>query len=224
MKKIRYLHFSMDFPLKPYDVHRFRGAVIQAMEEAPDHFHQHSDTGVIYRYPLIQYKVIRERPTIICLEEGADVIHHFFQNRNAPLRIGNKTYAADIDQIYLKKHLLQIWQEPMYYGLNNWLPFNPENHQQYMSLNGMVERTQFMERILRNNIVQFAHELNWDIEKEIKVQIRQIYPPKSVTYKKMHYKSYKLDFYTNVSLPDYIGLGKAASTGFGVVYGKRKGQ
>jgi len=38
----------------------------------------------------------------------------------------------------------------------------------------------------------------------------------------MHYKSYKIDFYTNVSLPNHIGLGKAASTGFGVVYRKNK--
>ncbi len=223
MKKIRYLHFSMDFPLKPYEVHRFRGAIINAMEEAPDHFHQHASNGaVIYRYPLIQYKVLKHRPTIVCLEDGADEIHHFFQNRKEPLRIGAKEYIPDIARIYLRHHLLQVWQEPMFYGINHWLPFNPENHKTYQSLNGLVERTQFMERILRNNIVQFAHELGWDIKKEIKVQIKKIYAPKSVTYKGMHYKSYKLDFYTNVSLPDYIGLGKAASTGFGVVFRKRR--
>src|SRR5690625_6435384 len=78
-----------------------------------------------------------------------------------------------------------------------------------------------MERLLRNNIVHFAYGLGWGIEKEIEVKISRIYPPKSVTYKGMHYKSYKIDFYTNVSLPNHIGLGKAASTGFGVVYRKR---
>lgn len=212
----------MDFPLEPYEVHRFRGAVLHAMGgESPDLFHQHSENGVIYRYPLIQYKVLSKRPTIVCLEEGADVIHHFFQNKTKPLRIGDKTFEPDIDRIFLKQHLLQVWQDPLYYGINHWLPFNPENHKEYLSLSGLVERTQFMERLLRNNIVHFAHSMGWDVEKEIEVMIRKIYPPKSVTYKGMHYKSYKIDFYANVSLPNHIGLGKAASTGFGVVYRKR---
>src|SRR5690606_35111798 len=101
----------------------------------------------------------------------------------------------------------------LYYGINHWLPFNQENHKEYLSLNSLVHRTEFMEKILRNNIVQFAHELEWDIENQIQVKIREVYPPKSVTYKGMHYKSYKVDFFTNVSLPDYIGLGKAVSTG-----------
>lgn len=221
MKKIRYLNFSMDFPIRPYEVSKLRGAMLNAMEDAPDLFHQHTDTGVIYRYPLIQYKVIRGKPTIVCLEDGADIIHHFFQNRKKPLKINGKSYQPEIEKIYLKYHLLQVWDRDLYFAINNWLPFNQENHKEYLELTSLVERTEFLERILRNHIVQFAHELEWDIEREIKVRIRKVYPPKSVTYKGMHYESYKLDFYTNVSLPDYVGLGKAASTGFGVVWGKR---
>jgi hypothetical protein len=35
-------------------------------------------------------------------------------------------------------------------------------------------------------------------------------------------QAFDVEFKTNVSLPDYIGLGKGASTGFGVVVKKRE--
>lgn len=217
MKRIRYMSFTMDFPLQPYEVGKFRGAVINAMDDAPDLFHQHKESGVIYRYPLIQYKIINRRPTIICLEEGVDTIHHFFQNRKETLKIGHQEYVTDISKMNLKSHLLQVWDRQFSYTINNWLPLNADNYPQFKALDTVVEKTQFLEKILRNNIVQLAIELDWDVASEIVVAFRKVYPAKSVTYKEMHYKSYKVDFYTNVTLPNYIGLGKASSTGFGVV-------
>lgn len=224
MKKIRYLHFAMNFNLEPYEVHQFRGAVIGAMRDAPDHFHQHrkSDGGFIYRYPLIQYKIINRKPTIVCLEDGADTIHHFFSNTKKPLRIKGEIYDPDIDRIFLNYHLLQVWNQPLPFTINNWLPFNQENHKEYLSLDSQNERTAYMERILRAQIVHFMEEMGNPPDKEVIVFIRKTFTPKSVTYKGMHYKSYRIDFDTNVSLPQYIGLGKAASSGFGVVQRKRE--
>lgn len=57
MKKIRFLNFQMDF-LQPYEVLCFRGAMLHAIDEAPDLFHQHSTTGEIFKLFFTQHKEV----------------------------------------------------------------------------------------------------------------------------------------------------------------------
>ena len=69
MKKIRYLNFRMDFPVRPFELSQFRGAMLNGMEDAPDLFHKHSETGVIYRYPNKSIK-LSERNIRLCAIEN----------------------------------------------------------------------------------------------------------------------------------------------------------
>ena len=56
--KTSYLQLVFDTPLQSYEIPKFRAAVIEKTKRQSDLFHNHTeDAGVIYRYPLIQYKI-----------------------------------------------------------------------------------------------------------------------------------------------------------------------
>ncbi len=82
MPKVRYLKVRFAQCIFPYDIPKFRAAVIEKTERIASLFHNHkNDQEVIYRYPLIQYKVTHRKASIICLDAGTDDIHHLLQHR-----------------------------------------------------------------------------------------------------------------------------------------------
>ena len=80
MKKIRLLSITFDTEIKPYEIPAFRGAIIEKAGRESILFHNHLNEGAyLYKYPLIQYKMIGSKPCIMCIEHGVDEIHKFFE-------------------------------------------------------------------------------------------------------------------------------------------------
>ncbi len=52
---------------------------------------------------------------------------------------------------------------------------------------------------------------------KIKVTILQVDEPKVYKFKNIKMMGFDIRFKSNVSLPDYIGLGKGVSIGFGMI-------
>jgi hypothetical protein len=221
MPKIRYLCVRFSNNLFSYDVPKFRAAVIEKTERVSSHFHNHKDdTQVIYRYPLIQYKVTNRKASIICLEDGADEIHHLLQYKDLNLRIGNDTADFEIENIDLHYHQVQLWNTFFDYSLLNWLALNQDHHRRFIELkDNETEQVSLLKSILTGNILSFAKGINWRIEDKVLVEITDIKEMKAITFKNRDLLSLSLNFRTNVSLPDFIGLGKGSSVGFGMVRG-----
>jgi hypothetical protein len=72
-----------------------------------------------------------------------------------------------------------------------------------------------LKRILIGNILTFAKGVDWWIEDEIIVvpQLKAI----DIQFKNQKMLGFVGEFYSNVCLPDYIGLGKSTARGFGMV-------
>jgi len=69
MKKIRILTVIFDTEIKGYEIPAFRGAVVDKVGLENIIFHNHlSGNTFLYKYPLIQYKVIRNNPAIQCID------------------------------------------------------------------------------------------------------------------------------------------------------------
>ena len=51
--------------------------------------------------------------------------------------------------------------------------------------------------------------------------MNKTFKAKNIKYKNTHLLAFNLDFSTNVFLPNYIGLGKGASHGYGMVRMKK---
>ena len=206
-------------PLQKRELPMFRGAVVSTMgNQCPLLFHNHQGDGLRYSYPLIQYKCLRGKAAIVCVGDGCEEIGAYFCNGDFHLRLGEeRDEAFEIDAIHPHRTMVQVWNDTFNYHLRDWLPFNADNYHQYLQLQGVVERTQFLEKILVGNILSACKGLDVFIEGAISCKIVQFSDPKKSYHKGVPLMGFDLDFVTNISLPDYIGLGKGASLGHGVL-------
>lgn len=221
MPKIRYLKVRFAQNIFPYDIPKFRAAVIEKTDRIASLFHNHkSDTEVLYRYPLIQYKVTQKKASIICLNAGTDDIHHLLQHRDMDLRIGDRTETFEVEQVDLHYHQVQCWNTLFEYSLLNWIALNQKSYKRYQELEGdEAAQIDLLTSNLKGNILSFAKGIDWWIEEQVQVEITKIKDIKHLPIHKNHKEvlAFTLNFKTNVSLPDFVGLGKRSSVGFGIV-------
>lgn len=219
MPKLRYLKVRFAQPIFPYDIPKFRAAVIEKTERKAALFHNHKDNQqVFYRYPLIQYKVTQKKASIICLESGTDDIHHLLQHRNMELRIGQHIHTFEVEDVDLHYHQVQTWQTTFEYSLLNWLALNQKHLAIWQSLEGdETAQLNLLTSILKGNILAFAKGIDWWIAEQVTLTITKIKQLKPLTFKRKEMLAFTLNFKTNVSLPNYVGLGKGSSIGFGIV-------
>jgi hypothetical protein len=77
--KLKYLRIEFDEKIAGHEIPLFRGALIDKVGKENILFHNHLDDKVYqYGYPLIQYKIVHHRPTLLCLHKGTEEVHHFF--------------------------------------------------------------------------------------------------------------------------------------------------
>lgn len=221
-KRIRVLTIRYTTDILYNEIPLFRGAVIAAMgDEANILFHNHIDDEKLrYSYPLIQYKRIGGKAAIVCVGTGTDIIGQFLATDSKEMMLGDRQVTIEIDAIMPRQMFVQTWQSNFTYYLNRWLPLNSENYQIYQQCDSMVERVQLLEKILIGNILSFAKGLGINISEQLYVKIKSLQDPyiiKNVRNKHVKLMAFNVEFVSNMSIPDNIGLGKNASLGYGIV-------
>ena len=220
MPKIRYLSIRFSQNVFPNEIPFFRAAVIEKTQRESSLFHNHpEEKGFLYRYPLIQYKVTEKKASIICLNEGTDDIHYLLQNQNMDLRIGHEVRCFEIEDIKMHYHQVQTWNNLFHYSLLNWLPLNQKNHALYDSLETEKEQLEMLNKILTGNLLSMAKGIQWFVEDKLIVEITKIKQMRELEFKGRNLLGISVNFKSNVSLPDYVGIGKGSSVGFGIVKG-----
>lgn len=221
--KVRTIVVKLTTEIKHCEIPLFRGAVNAILEK--NHsilFHNHINDGYRYSYPLIQYKRIGGKAAIVCFGEGTEAIGEFFERSEYVIHIGNREVETEVDVIEAKRTLVQVWNEEFRYVVRKWLPLSSENYAAFRQLNGIREQSAFLEKILVGNILSFCKGLDITIDQEIKCVITNILGTRSYIYKGVKMMGFDVEFSTNVSLPDYLGLGKGVSLGFGTLKSKEK--
>src|SRR3954453_2232129 len=88
---------TITFPeiqLQARDAHKLRGYFGNLFREHSPLLHNHLESGEsAYRYPLVQYKVLDGTPTLVGLNEGADLLISLFLNIKV-LEIGGRSYPV----------------------------------------------------------------------------------------------------------------------------------
>lgn len=214
--KIRTFLIKFTAEIRQSEIPLFRGAINAILEE--NHsilFHNHTDDGFRYSYPLIQYKRIGGKAAIMCVGEGTEVIGEFFSRQELSLQIGKRSIVCEVDEIVAKYHNITITEELIPYRIRKWLPFNSENYETYMKAKGIVEKYQILEKIMTGNILSMAKGLEMTIETPLCVKLEEIIDTYNITFKGIKMMSFDLDFMANITMPDFLGLGKGVSHGFG---------
>ena len=199
----------------------FRGAIIASVPNNNELFHNHLDDNKYrYAYPLIQYKRISGKAAIVCIGDGTEAIGEFFGAGNFDVQLGNRPVTLEVEHIKANKTLVQVWDTMFAYHLRKWLPLNEENYARYIAIESIAERYAFLERTLTGNILSFAKSMGIYFDNQVECKITSANEPRLMRYKGVKMMSFDVEFKSNVSLPDYIGLGKGVSLGCGMVVRK----
>jgi hypothetical protein len=153
----------------------------------------------------------------MCLGEGVENIYKLFSSKDWIINLKGDQVELKIDKLELDNINLNVWNNQYNYRITNWIALNTINFQKFLSINALKERCNMLERILVGNIISFAKGVEWTIESEIIVNISDIVNIRDIKYKGVPLVSFDVDFDCNVFLPNYIGLGKSVSHGYGIL-------
>lgn len=179
--------------------------------------HQHKlDGSLIYRYPCVQYKVIDDSCLLIGFNEGLGIIKKtFFDLR----RINLDGKWQEILNKGLESYFMIfsiISKQKQYTFINPWLALNEENHRKYYNLVSWEEKKALLEKILTGNILSMSKSLGYTVPEPIKSNILKI-KEVSTSLKSTPMIGFLGEFSVNFEIPDYWGIGKSVSRGFGTV-------
>lgn len=177
--------------------------------------HQHHADKFIYRYPVVQYKIIRGVPKVIGINEGAEVLRQIYDEYQE-IRLGANTYQVVERSISMREEEFGISDTVRFYEFETpWFALNQENSHTFYELKSNEERDKFLRKTLTGNIISMSKSLHYQVPDRIVCDL-------SVTMRKDHLKDVSVmtfmgTFKTNFIIPDFLGLGKSVSRGFGTV-------
>lgn len=201
------------------EVPLLRGCILNIMKGCPDnlYYHNHQENNFRYAYPLVQYKTIHHQATMICLDKSVNDCGYLFQSLPCPISLGRRNILLEAAQITPVYFSLDVSEAPISYQLKRWLPFNAENYRRYQSIALLSERIGFLEKILTGNLLSLAKGLDVHIDFPLQCHILDLKATEMQKSKGVYMMAFTLTFQCNLLLPDYLGIGKHSSIGFGII-------
>lgn len=209
-----------DIRLATRDAHKLRGYFGDLFRERSPLLHNHFEDGSLrYKYPLVQYKVVNEVPTLVGLNDGAALLTELFL-KISELKINRQVYPV------MQKNLDHV-QAPAgmdtnlhsYRFENLWMALNQENHSMYLKTADSAEQQNLLNTILRNNILSFFKGVN--IWVDTPVMVKGTFKEYKTKFKGDTRAVFAGEFVSNAILPPLVGIGKSVSRGFGTVVKKK---
>jgi len=216
---------NIQFPeitLATRDAHKLRGYFGHMFEEYSPLLHNHlegshsGDKKLRYDYPLVQYKVLDQVPTLVGLEDGARLLIELFL-KIKELHLRGQTFPILSKNIRSQTYDIGVGEELYQYRfLTLWMALNQNNFKRYQQADE-AEKRNILQRIAIGNILSLLKGLNIYLSEEERILIKLNLNPKSTKFKDQNMLAFEGSFTTNVLLPDSIGIGKAVSRGFGSI-------
>jgi hypothetical protein len=134
-----------------------------------------------------------------------------------PVHIGNREIGLELASVKADKILIQAWESEFTCSLRKWLPFNQDNYNEFQLIEDVKGKAEFLEKILTGNILSFAKGIGIHFGRNVICHITSMEEIGVMKYKNINFAAFDIMFKTNVSLPNYIGLGRGVSHGFGTI-------
>jgi len=203
--------------LKPSQIHKFRGFVGNAFKDH-DLIHNHDEKGKpIYRYPLIQFKLIDKTPAIIAITDHAvSIFAEIFMKLDKIIIEGTLIPVFEKD---LKVEEVEFGYSDdifMYEFVSPWIGLNQKNFAKYNNA-ASGERNRILERAMTGNILSMSKHLDYWLSEDQKIKTVHKLKEIKVNLKGKSMTGFNGIFKTNFLIPDYLGIGKSVSRGFGAM-------
>jgi len=207
-----------EIKLQTQDAHKLRGYFGNFFKEYSPLIHNHYADGQLrYKYPLIQYKVVDNVPTLIGIEKGAELLPQLFL-KIKELNIGGETFPIHTKNIETIQGIVGFSQDLVEYEFKTlWMALNQKNHQIYQQLHSQSEKKHLLNRMIVGNILGFYSNIQLQLETSERLMAKVEVHEKSTQFKLNTMIAFSGKFITNALLPDGIGLGKSVSRGFGTI-------
>ena len=174
-------------------------------------FHHHSERS--YHYPLIQYKRINGELMILGFQEYARVL---MNKMSIVESISTRHGSFKVDSQEMNLSTWQVHNTSRCYDFATpWLPLNEANYSAFKDCPPEKQKS-FLEKILVGNTLSCLKGLGIFVDYRVEsylVSFRSFI----VRAHGNTFEGFNARFYLNVDLPDFIGLGKSVSKGFGTI-------
>ncbi len=179
--------------------------------------HNHvSDASLIYTFPRVQYHVINGYALIIGIEEGVDTVKHI-ESTLSVLSLIRETYRIiEKSGIEIEIYLGVTKDQQPYSFLTPWLALNEKNYDKYQRLGSWTKRKELLQRVLIGNIISMSKSLGYTVPEPIEANIGNLRDVQT-SLKGTRMLGFLGTFSVNFEIPDYWGIGKSVSRGFGTV-------
>jgi len=205
------LHWAEPLVVPPAP-HLLRGAIASQYPDQPI-FHQHTNSGVLYRYPLVHYRREKECSFIVAFSEGAQALLQvpFLEK---PLTLGQKTaHIAHVD-CRMRNHELTVSPHLLRYTFRSpWLPLNQDNFARYQNM-AREEQAVERDRLAVANILSALKGLGIYFDDCLYAAFF-LRRSCACRYKDQKLLGFLGTLVTNADLPSDLAIGKAVSHGYG---------
>ncbi|MGY5850946.1 CRISPR-associated endonuclease Cas6 [Salegentibacter sp. F14] len=207
-----------EIKLQTRDAHKLRGYFGNLFKEHSPMLHNHYEDGRFrYKYPSIQYKVINNVPTLIGIEEGAELLPSLFL-KIKELNINEQKFSINTKNIALTNEKTGYSNSLQEYQFSTlWMGLNQTNYAKYHKLESEVEKQDMLNAILVGHILSFFRNTGVELNSSERLMAKVTVEEKSTQFKENKMIAFSGSFIVNALLPDEIGLGKAVSRGFGTI-------
>lgn len=206
--------------LEKRDIPKVRGYIASKFPEYLE-FHNHiGDNKFKYGYPVIQYKTFNGVPGVMAINEASKTLIQAFYEID---RIDLKETVMDIvEKGYIVKKCEFGTSDYMisYRFLSPWMALNQKNYNEYQKADEHG-RIDILKKILTGNLISMSKYFGYTVDKQIHVLVKL--KPGIVNYKNNSMTAFLGEFMTNFHIPDYLGIGKSVSRGFGTVIRIKEG-
>lgn len=212
---------TIQFPeisLQTRDAHKLRGYFGNLFKEHSPLLHNHYETGELrYQYPLVQYKVLNRAPTLVAINEGAQLLTQLFL-KIRELKIDGQDYKV-LSKNITSELAVAGYSEDLheYFFQTMWMGLNQENYSKYIQEDTNEGKLRILNRIITGNVLSFFKSMNIFLEPGQRLMVKCKLDEKSTRFKDKEMMAFSGSFVMNANLPSRIGLGKAVSRGFGTI-------
>ena len=197
------------------DASKLRGYIASKFKEYPILHHHIEEAGYLYTYPRVQYKLIEGTAIVFGIEEGTEVLKKISDDITE-LELGKSEYKVEsIQMTQMNAEFGPCRENHHYKFVTYWLALNPANYERYKAIRGWKEKKEFLNGILVGNILSMCKSLDYVVTSKLYVHSRL--DDKQVEFKGVPVIGFTGEFRVNFRIPDFFGLGKGVSQGFGVV-------
>lgn len=206
---------SVSLPARAGD--KLRGYFGNAFKDKSSLFHNHrAEGGYHYRYAQVQYKVLDGIPTVVAVKDAARLLLEAAHAVNE-LVIDDRTHVAVDKEISTGRVEFGVAAQLYRYRfISPYYALNQTNYRQFVDL-AEDERPDFLDRMVRSHLIALHAGLSGGEAPTQTVMSTAKLRPVSVLRDGQKMMMFWGEVVTNMIVPPLLGVGKSASSGFGVL-------